>query len=49
MAQDVLINHKYDFNCIMCRVKNRTLDVLLNYIKQSLINVIVVFHDTTIN
>lgn len=27
IAQDVLINHEYDFNCIMCRVKYRTLDV----------------------
>lgn len=27
IAQDVLINHEYDFNCIIYRVKYRTLDI----------------------
>jgi len=36
IAQDVLINHEYDFNCIIYRVKYRTLDAIFIYIKQSL-------------
>jgi len=37
------------FNSALYRVKYRKLDVLFKGIKQNLRNVIVVFHDTTIN